>query len=382
MNDAPTVTAPPSRLPVASRRADTDAKQAALARILTELDCEGAILLVPAHLAWFAGGLNVRGLFAESERPGIFTNGRMRWLVCGNADTHRLFDEDLNGLGFMLKEWQWPTGRAQLLADLVAGKKIATDRPFPGMPLLVDRLRSELRMLYPSDHARLIELGQIVAHAVEATARGIKRGDTEQEIAGQLAHRTFHHGAEVYSLSVTADQRGRKLRRSGFTATPIETSCTIQLTAVRNGLHATASRTVCFGTPSNNLRTAYDTACKVSALFRSRCTPGQTLTTIVDATNRLVKGTEFEHEWRLSTPVYGGGWFAAEELRRAGQDELFVEHQSLVGQTRFGPAAVVDTVIVTPRGAEIVTPPEDWPYKRIMIAEQAHVVADILVRQS
>ena len=58
MSDDPTA--------AAFRRTDIDAKQAVLAGLLAEIGCEGAILLVPAHLAWFAGGMNVRGLFAEA----------------------------------------------------------------------------------------------------------------------------------------------------------------------------------------------------------------------------------------------------------------------------------------------------------------------------
>lgn len=112
-----------------TRRADVEAKQEVLAAVLKEVGCEAAILLVPAHLAWFAGGMNLRGLYAEAERPGVWTNGKTRWLVCGNADTQRLFDEELDGLGFMLKEWPWAGGLAHLLGELVAGKKVASDRP-------------------------------------------------------------------------------------------------------------------------------------------------------------------------------------------------------------------------------------------------------------
>lgn len=365
---------------ISPRRADIDAKQAVLAGILADLGCEAAILLVPAHLAWFAGGMNVRGLFAESERPGVYTNGKMRWLVCGNPDTQRLFDEELDGLGFMVKEWNWATGRAQLLGELVVGKKVATDRPFPGMPQLADRLRAEVRPLYPSDRADLLHLGNVVAHALEATARGMSRGDTEQELAGQLAHRTLRHGAEVHSLSVAADARGRKFRRSGFTTARVEAYCTLQLTAVRNGLHATAARSVCFGPPPDEFRVAHDWACKLSAVFRSVSTPGQSIAPAVDAGYRLLKGTEYEYDWRLSPPVYGGGWFAADELRKAGTDEPFADRQPLVWQTRIGSAAVVDTVVVTPAGADPVTPPDNWPHKRITIEGHPFLVPDVLVR--
>lgn len=362
-----------------SRRADVEAKQSVLAAVLAEVQCEAAILLVPAHLAWFAGGMNLRGLYAEAERPGVWTNGKTRWLVCGNADTQRLFDEELDGLGFMLKEWPWAGGRAQLLGELVAGKKVASDRPFPNMPLLVDRLRPELRPLYPHDRERYLELGKIVSHALEATARGLERGASEQEVAGQLAHRVLHHGAEVHTLSVAADDRGAKFRRVGFTDARIDSRCTLQLTAVRGGLHATASRTVCFG-PPDPFKAAFEAACKLAAVFRARTTPGGTLTAAVDSGYQLLKNTPFEHDWRLSAPGYGTGWVPADELRKAGADEPFVDRQPVVWQPRAGAAAVVDTVITSEAGGDAVTRPDGWPYKRYTIAGRGYEIPDVLIR--
>src|SRR5262245_17486851 len=83
----------PELLPGAlARRIDIDAKQEHVGRVLDAVGCEAALLLAPVHVTWFTAGMNVRGLLAESERPGIFTNGRQRWLLCSNVDTHRLFD--------------------------------------------------------------------------------------------------------------------------------------------------------------------------------------------------------------------------------------------------------------------------------------------------
>lgn len=364
----------------AARRDDTDAKTGVLAGILSEMGCEAAVLLVPAHIAWFTGGMSLRGLYAEAERPGVYTNGRTRWLVCGNADTQRLFDEELDGLGFMLKEWPWAGGRAQLLGDLVANKKVASDRPFPNMPLLVDRLRAELRPLYPTDRENYLHLGKIVGHALEASARGLKAGDSEQEVAGQIAHRVLHHGAEVHAVSVAADDRGAKFRRSGFTEARIEQRCTLQLTAVKCGLHVTASRTVCLGPPDDTFRAAYEAACKLAAVFRSASRPDGTMTAAVEAGYQLLKNSPFEHEWRLSAAGYGTGWVPADELRKAGHDEHFADRQPVVWQPRVAAAAAVDTVVVGPYGADAVTTPDGWPYKRISIGGRAYDIPDVLIR--
>ena len=362
-----------------SRRANIDTKQAILGRVIAELNCEAVVLLMPAHVAWFTGGMNVRGLIADGERPGIYTNGRQRWLLCSNTDTQRLFDEELDGLGFMLKEWPWPSGRATLLGELVAGKKVATDRPFPTMPLVNEKLRPELRPLMPSDVARLRDLGGLVAHALEATARNTERGEAEQDIAGALAHRIFHKGAEAHAISVTAGNRTRQFRRAGYSAAPADGACTLQATGFRDGLYATASRTISFGEPSAEFRTAFEAACKVAAIDRHIAAPGGTIAAAVDTASSVLKNTPFEHEWRLSPAGYGTGWFQADELRKAGMDEKFVENQAIVWQARIADAGIVDTVLVGADSCEAITPPTQWPYKRITLAGTTFDIPDLLV---
>ena len=362
-----------------TRRTDIDTKQAILSGLIAELNCEAVVLLMPAHVAWFTGGMNVRGLIADGERPGLYTNGRQRWLLCSNTDTQRLFDEELDGLGFMLKEWPWPSGRATLLGELVVGKKVATDRPFPTMPLVNEKLRPELRPLLPSDVARLRDLGGLVAHALEATARKMERGESEEDVAGALAHRIFHKGAEAHAISVTAEGRAKSFRRAGYTPTTVETACNLQVTASRDGLFVTASRTVCFGAPAANFRNEFDAACKVAAIDRLNSHPGGSIAVAVDTASSLLKNTPYEHEWRLSPAGYGTGWFAADELRKAGHDEKFVAEQAIVWQARIGAAAVVDTVLVREGACESITPTEQWPFKRITIGDEVFDIPDLLV---
>ena len=367
---------------IAARRADIDAKQHQVAEVLEELGCEAALLLLPTHVAWFTCGLTARGLVADNERPGIFTNGRQRWLVCSNVDSQRFFDESLDHLGFQLKEWTWSAGRADLLHNLCTGRKMASDRPFSGVVLANEKLRPLMRTLSPYERADLAELGRITVHAVEATARGLRPGDTEEEAAGQLGHRLLHHGVEPVALDVKADDRGRKYRRAGFTAAAATTLCFLQATAQRNGQYVTVGRTVAFGPPQERLRTEYDHAARLAALHHSLSIPGETVTGAVAAQTKLLAGTEYEFEALRNPLVYGCGRVPADELRRGGHDEPFVGEQALVWQTRVGAAAVVDTVIVSYRGAVVRTPSEEWPIKRIRIGAHPHIIPDLLVREA
>ena len=65
-------------------------------------------------------------------------------------DTQRLFDEEIDGLGFLLKEWPWHWGRQQLLADLAQGRRLAADRPLPDCHDVAAELARLRRVLTPS----------------------------------------------------------------------------------------------------------------------------------------------------------------------------------------------------------------------------------------
>ena len=61
-----------------------------------------------------------------------FCTAEGRWIITSNVDSQRLFDEELDGLGFQLKEWPWHWGRGQLIADLCQGRNVACDQPQDG----------------------------------------------------------------------------------------------------------------------------------------------------------------------------------------------------------------------------------------------------------
>jgi hypothetical protein len=263
--------------------------------------------------------------------------------------------------------------------NVTTGRKVCCDRPFPNMPPTSERLRPLLRVLTSYEQDEYRALGRMLAHAVEATARNLTRNSTEEEVAGQLGHRILHRGGEPVCISITADGRGAMYRRAGYSGAQVKETCVLQATAQRGGLYATCSRSVAFGNLPEAFAKAHDLALKQAAIYRSFSRPEETTSTVRTSGQVVLAGTEYEFDGRFSQPGYGTGRFAAEELRRGGVDERFTAAQALVWQSRVGPAAVVDTVIVATDSGECVTPPTDWPFKRVMIRGKTHDVPDIFV---
>jgi hypothetical protein len=365
---------------VSTRREDVEIKQEKMARLLADANCEGAILLEPANFRWLTSGAAVRGVRRADECPAIFVNANQRWLLCSNLDTQRFFDEELDCLGFQVKEWPWHGNREQFLADLCFGRKVACDRPFKECKQVGPFLERERCILSRFEQECCRELGKHLAHAVEATARNILPGDTEEEVAGHLAHRLLKRGAEPVALQVCADDRAGLYRRPGFTGATANIRCLVQATACKFGLFATASRTVCFGPPNDRVKQEFDAANKTLACWHAAIRPEDQPSALFDVQQILLKNTPHEHEGRCSPPGWLTGRCAVERVFTPTAPERFATAQMVVWQARIGETAVCDTFFFEENGAIPVTAVEDWPVRHYVIHGVHYDRPDLLIR--
>jgi Xaa-Pro dipeptidase len=362
------------------RRLDVDGKQELVAKLLHDTGCEGLLVLHPANFRWLTAGAAPAGLAGRDETPALYFNSHQRWLVCSATDSARLFADELDGLGFQLKEWLWVASREQLLADLVFGRKVASDQPFRDCKSTGPFFAHTRRRLSAYEVQRLGELGETVAHAVEATARHFDWGDSEEEIAGHLAHRLLRHGAEPVALQVSGDGRARPFRRRGFRPDRVERWCVLQATGRKFGLHATAARTVFRTPPDDTERAEFEAALRVRVTHLAVSKRGDRVYTALDAGVTLVKSSPFEHEWRLAPPVCLTGREPSEGVFLATAQDKWLPGWAAVWQERIGAAAVVDTYLMEDAGWRPVTRPSLWPVRRALSRGRTFELADFLVR--
>jgi Xaa-Pro aminopeptidase len=367
------------------RRADIEAKQLRVGALLRELGREGLLLLEPENVAWVTSGMVARGALDDATAPAVYCTAEGRWLVASNLDSQRIFDEDLDGLGFQLKEWPWHWGREQFLADLCLNRKIACDRTRgPGLDGDVvsadETLRKYRRTLTPYEQACLTALGQTVAHALEATCRTMAHKESEREVAGQLCHRLIHRGVQPVHVGLAADGRSRTYRRHGFTPALVEKFAVLTATGRKYGLCATASRTVCFGEVSEELKSEQSAVCRVSASYLASTWPDALPREVLVAGKRIYLLSGFEHEWLLSPQGHLTGRALVEMPFTPQTAELFEPGWAVTWTASAGAALSCDTFLISEQGPKPVTPVEVWPVKRIKIQGAECVRPDILVR--
>jgi Xaa-Pro dipeptidase len=362
------------------RRADIDAKHARIATLLQEINCEGLMLIDPENVAWMTSGAAARGIVDPAEMPVVYFSPEGRWILSSNVDSQRLFDEEIDGLGFQLKEWPWHWGRAQLLADLCQGRTAACDQPLYDCKVVAAQIRQMRRKLSYYEQACYRALGQVLSHALEACCRTVTPGETEREVAGQLSHRLLHRGAQPLVINVAAEQRLRLYRTCGFTAAPVRTSCVICVTARKYGLCATASRTVCFGEPETQTRKDHDIACKVSATYVASSWPDAVPKQILVYGRRVYLAIGAEHEWLLSPQGHVTGRAPVELPITPQTEDLLQAGWSVTWRGSAGAGLSCDTFLLTEDGPRTITAAENWPLKRIRVQGAEFVRPDLLIR--
>ncbi len=184
---------------------EVERRHALLVEYMALSNLQGLLLVRPENFAWLsAGGDNSRRLSGEPV-AALFITPDARLVLCNSVDSLQLFDRELAGLGFQLKERPWTEDRQILCQDLCRGRTVADDLS----PLsTTGRDLADLRALLSSeDVRRLRNLAHDLTHAVEATARHCFPGESEAEVAGQLAHRLLKREVSPVTLQVMAMAR-------------------------------------------------------------------------------------------------------------------------------------------------------------------------------
>jgi Xaa-Pro aminopeptidase len=365
---------------LSDRRADVDAKQARVADLLREVACDGLLAFEPESFAWLTSGASSRGVLDPAAQPALYFSPDQRWLLASNVDAQRLFDEELDGLGFQLKQWSWHRGRDRWLADLAQGRRAACDRGFGHCKPVGEELRRLRRLLTVYEQACYRALGLIVSHALEATCRTLKPDETEREIAGQLSHRLVHRGALPVDIQVAGDGRSRLYRQCGFTSAPVHSSAVLTVTARKYGLCATASRSLSFRPADAAFLREHDAACKITAAYVACTWPDAVPRQILATGRRVYRLTGFEHEWLLSPQGHLTGRAPVELTLLPDLDELLQAGWAVTWQARVGAATSCDTFLTTDEGPAVLTPTETWPLKRIRIQGAEFFRPDVLQR--
>jgi Xaa-Pro aminopeptidase len=357
------------------RRDDVEEKHRRVCNFLDRSELDAVVLGRADSTAWFTSGGDLgQDLSTELGSVLLYVNRKCRAVVTDNVQSARVFEEELGGLGFQVKERAWYDDPTRIIAELGHNKRVATDVCLESSPWArrLECLKGLRQPLTSLERQRLRELGRTLTLAVEATCRNFVQGETEAAIAGHLAHRLIREGVVPVDLRVASDDRLERYRQPTFKAAPIVKRATISVTGRRFGLCAAVSRTVSFGPIDERSRAKHTLAAMVDATCIYFSRPGEKLGEIVRRARRIYEKFDRPHEWTLDYLGHIIGYAARETLIVPDCTLELRENTALCWCPSVGSARSSDTIAIDARGYEVVTAAQNWP--QVDVAVKGYVI--------
>lgn len=363
-----------------SRVEEVRLKHELLVEYLELKKLDSLLILDPANFAWFtAGAENYRDAFSPPIAAILITN-EARVVLCNNVQSGEIFDKQLMGLGFLLKERPWTESREVLLNDVCRGRNIGCDTHLPGTTLIADDLQPFRSHFMDSEVERATELGHEIAHALEATGRNFPAGSTESEIAGHLAHRLMKNQIHTVRIQVMADGQGWRYRHWKHGNDQIERHCVISVMGRRSGLHAAATRTICFGAPSDELDEVHQLATLVQATGIYFSQLGWSFRETWKRVARIYEKFGVPDEWRAAEQVELLGYKTVEDQLTPESTHCLQKNQLIHWHPSVRSSVVGDTFLILEKGVENLTPVTNWPVLSVTVKGTKIDRPGILVR--
>ena len=131
----------PDPLHASPRSEDVALKQTRVAEFLEDEGYDGILLSRQDSFAWFsAGGDSGAGASSDAGTVSLYITRDQRCVLANNVHSGRIFEEEIAGLGFQLKECRWDDAPDRLVSDICRGRKVASDTGVAGTVNELDKI--------------------------------------------------------------------------------------------------------------------------------------------------------------------------------------------------------------------------------------------------
>ncbi|QGP91048.1 Metallopeptidase family M24 [Neomoorella glycerini] len=357
----------------AVRQKEVTQKEKRISDLITKMGLDGVCLSRAINFAWFTGGGNNRVVTgSETGAAALVILGDRKYIVAPKNEIERFLEEQVPDLGFEPWTYEWYESREKAIADLVGSRKIGTDIPMGGWPVLGADLNRLRYSLTGEEIARAREIGAICSRELAATCVNISPGMTEWEVQAELSYRLIKYGVRPAVLLVGTDERAFKHRHPVPTDKRLDKYAIIGLVGEKDGLHLALTRSVYFGRLPEHLRRLYDVALKVEAAFLQASKVGAGSQFIFDQGREAYAAAGFPDEWQRHHQGGAIGYAPREYRAGEGGGETIQPNQMLAWNPTVQGTKCEDTVLVQDGGGlEFLTSvPGWWPVATLELGRQ------------
>jgi hypothetical protein len=348
---------------------DLDERAARLDDFLDAEGIEAVWFARPNGFAWLTGGSNVVDRDGDVGVAAAGYDGEFRVLT-DSIEAQRIRHEEVSD-AFTLEQFTW--------YDSDLASELASRSPTPAaadfdVPGLEDLDTSELRQpLSPTDVERYRSLCADTAEAVETVCRSLDPDDVEADVATELTAALRRRGIEAPVALVGGSRRAQRYRHYTARDDPLGDYALLSVTAQRDGLYASCSRTVAFDPPewlAARTRKAARVEATALAATRAAATGGLpanssddpgTAGDVFGAIQDAYAAVGFSGEWELHHQGGAAGFAGREWIATPDATDHVRAPMGYSWNPTIQGAKSEDTHLVTADAIEPLTVTGEWP---------------------
>ncbi|WP_122088887.1 M24 family metallopeptidase [Halalkalicoccus subterraneus] len=331
-------------------------------------DLDSIWLARPENFAWLTGGNNVVDRAGDLGVAAAGYDGHEVTVITDNIEAARLAEEELADERVVTYDWY-----SGSLADAVASyteEAAAADFRVSGLRHVdISALRYPLT---EDDIETYRELGRETAEVLEGVCRGLEPTSTERKVAAELRGELAERGIDSPVALVGGAKRAREYRHYTPTTKKLGKYALVSVTARRDGLYASCTRTVAFDAPEW-LESRHEAATTVeTAALAATQQVGQTggeAREVFGAIQEAYREVSYPREWKHHHQGGAAGYRGREWIATPWHDGEVTLPMAYAWNPTVQGAKSEDTVLVTEDEPEVFTTTGEWPTRTVSEGE-------------
>jgi antitoxin VapB len=294
----------------------------------------------------------VASLFVTPKTVELWTN---------SIEQARFREEETRGLALTYRVHPWMSDEK---ADWL-NKRMASDGGSYGTKNLGQEIAALRASLLPEEIVRYRKVGRLAGEAMVLAARKLRKGWAEFQLAATLSEALVERGLEASVVLVGSDERLRKFRHPIPTFKKIRKSAMMVVCARGYGLVANLTRIVHFGKVPVDLQRRHLACLAVETAMWEASKPGVAAAQVFRAAVREYSRQGFPGEWEKHHQGGPTGYDTRDFLAVPGETRRLVVNQALAWNPSITGTKSEDTVLMTAKGLEVLTPTPGWPMVKV-----------------
>ena len=289
-----------------------------------------------------------------------------KFCIANQVEKVRFMEEELAALDYTLLEinW-WEEDYVDCVQREFGDIKLCADKDIPEGDNVWDDLKRLRYSLVPEEIERYRELSAECVRLVEETCKGIRPGQTEHSICGNMIGRALEMGIETPVALVASDERIYRYRHPIDTFKNINKYAMVVLCGQKFGLVANLTRFVYFGKPSEEITSKFNLVRRIEAEIITNTIVGTRISDIFRVIQNEYDSVGYKNEWMLLHQGGAAGYDTREYIATPQSNESVYNHQAFTWNPSITGTKAEDTILVNKSGFEVLTYSHSWPQVKV-----------------